>query len=104
MPAPVTGRVRLTLSSDPRGAEVFRESVPQSIGKTPLKLDEELRGAPLKLYLRLEGYQEASVLLDPSSGARQSVSLQKIRGKSRKKQPKPDEGSAPPSSESPPAG
>ncbi|MBL9002648.1 MAG: serine/threonine protein kinase [Myxococcales bacterium] len=81
----VTGRVRLTLSSDPRGAEVFREGGAQSIGKTPFKLDEELRGAPLKLYLRLEGYQEASVLLDPSSGARQSVSLQRLRGKSRKK-------------------
>lgn len=82
---PVSGRVHLTLSSDPRGAEVFREGGAQSIGKTPLKLDEELHGAPLKLYLRLEGYQEASVLLDPSSGSRQSVSLQKIRGKSKKK-------------------
>ncbi len=100
VPLPVTGRVRLTLSSDPRGAEVFREGGPQSIGKTPLKLDEELHGAPLKLYLRLEGYQEASVLLDPSSGARQSVSLQRLRGKSRKKATEP---SAPPSnaSESP---
>lgn len=85
-PVPVTGRVRLTLSSDPRGAEVFREGTPQSLGKTPLKLDEELHGAPLKLYLRLEGYQEASVLLDPSSGSRQSVSLQRLRGsKPRKK-------------------
>ncbi len=87
-PAPVSGRVHLTLSSDPRGAEVFREGAAQSIGKTPLKLDEELHGAPLKLFLRLEGYQEASVLLDPSSGARQSVSLQRLRGsKPRKKTP-----------------
>ncbi|TXH25209.1 MAG: serine/threonine protein kinase [Elusimicrobia bacterium] len=98
----VTGRVRLTLSSDPRGAEVFREGGAQSIGKTPLKLDEELRGAPLKLYLRLEGYQEASVLLDPSSGARQSVSLQKIRGRSRKKQPEATDSAKAPS-DSPPA-
>ena len=48
-PAPVSGRVHLTLSSDPRGAEVFREGAAQSIGKTPLKLDEELHGAPLAL-------------------------------------------------------
>jgi hypothetical protein len=93
--------VRLTLSSDPRGAEVFREGTAQSMGKTPLKLDEELHGAPLKLFLRLEGYQEASVLLDPSSGARQSVSLQRLRGTKppRKKSPE----AAPPPASAPPA-
>jgi serine/threonine-protein kinase len=67
--------IRCDLSSRPRGATVIRSEDGKELGTTPLKLDAQVPGKQLKVTLKLAGYQDASVILDKDTSARQIIAL-----------------------------
>jgi hypothetical protein len=76
--------VHWIVSTKPRGADVIRAEDGKPLGKSPFKLDQESRSGVLKLLLRLDGYQESSVILDLSAGSKQTITLQKRPGQGKK--------------------
>ena len=85
-PGPPGKKLRWQLATRPRGAEVVRADNGASLGKTPLKFEQEAQNSLLKLLLRLDGYQETSIILDLTTGSKQTVTLQRI-GPPRDKPP-----------------
>jgi hypothetical protein len=51
---------KLTLLTEPKGAEVFRKGLPAALGRTPLDLRLTDIGKEVEFVFRLAGYQDAS--------------------------------------------
>jgi serine/threonine-protein kinase len=66
---------RLTLVTDPKGAEVFRKGETASLGRTPLDLRLPNVGEDVEFLFRLEGYEEAVERVTVADNALFSVPL-----------------------------
>ena len=60
---PVVATVKLTITSDPPHAEIFRDS--ESVGKAPVELPFVLTNKEIVITAQLPGYDEASTSINP---------------------------------------
>jgi serine/threonine protein kinase len=78
-------RATVSIVSDPPGAEVFDGEA--RLGTTPLDIPRPERGSEKTLRLRLEGFEDQSILLDSATELGASVELKLTRGRTRKRGP-----------------
>ncbi|HEY8427593.1 MAG TPA: protein kinase [Sandaracinaceae bacterium] len=79
-PAPVAPpEPRVTIQSDPPGAEVLLDGV--MVGNTPAALPRP--AAPQSVTLRMRGYEESTVQVGPDSAETLSVTLERARAVAR---------------------
>jgi hypothetical protein len=71
------------VSTHPRGAQVIEAEDGQVLSKTPYKLEQPAESRLRKLILRLDGYHETSVILDMSTGNKQTITLQPLSSKEK---------------------
>jgi eukaryotic-like serine/threonine-protein kinase len=88
-------KVRLSVTSVPSGADVYRAADGVRIGKTPLEKTFERTDGEIELLIKLTGYRDGRVVLSTVRDGEQTVKLVKLRAT----------GTPPPSTERhPPAG
>jgi serine/threonine-protein kinase len=73
--APAVAHVRLTISSRPAGAVVFREGVDFPLGTTPIELQVPAGTEPLPLVLRKPGFRDQIEQVVPSQSVVLDVAL-----------------------------
>jgi len=68
----VSTRQMVTLRSTPKGADVFRGD--RKLGTTPLEIATPKNG-PVRFEVRMDGYENKTVVVGPESGAQVNVAL-----------------------------
>jgi hypothetical protein len=80
-PAPPAevARVKVTITSNPAGADVYASDDGQLRGRTPLQLELEMSDQPMTLRITRDGYDEQELVVQRSADTNHEVALVKAK-------------------------
>jgi serine/threonine-protein kinase len=85
-PVPHAAEVKITIQSEPRGADIRNTATDEIVGKTPKTLTLDKSTAPILFVVELDGYEPYDLSITPDDHKSEQATLEKLsRGSSRKK-------------------
>lgn len=88
-PPPPSALIKLTLESDPQGADIYQDE--QLVGTTPAQLMLRRADAQLHFTLQLDGYEEQTISLRPDDDQNKRVALNALDDTALEDDEQPDE-------------